>query len=81
MYKQTLADTIKQHRENKGISQEKLAAKADISPRNYRRIEAGEHHPDLMTIFKLCLALDVHYSDLLERTFTDYKSEASQPQE
>ncbi len=73
MYLEVLATTIRAHREKLGISQEKLAAKADISPRNYRRIESGAHQPDLETIYKICVAIDVHYVDIIEASFQDYK--------
>lgn len=72
MYIETLGSVIKAKREQRGLSQEKFCAMADLSVRNYRRIEAGTREPDLTTIYKITLALGVHYSDLLEASFIEF---------
>lgn len=69
MYIETLGRVIKAQREQCGLSQEQCCAIADLSVRNYRRIEAGTRQPDLTTIYKLARAFGVHYSDLLESSF------------
>ena len=55
------------------ISQEKLAALADISGRNYQRTEAGDSLPELLTLFKICTALNLHYSDVIEPVFINFQ--------
>lgn len=63
--KQTLAANIKTYRIKSGLSQDKLASKADISTRYYQDIEAGNKQPSIDTLFKLAKALDVDFSVLL----------------
>ncbi len=71
-FKHQIAQTIKEKRENSQLSQDKLAAKADISTRFYRSIEAGDYNPSIHTIYKLAKALDIHYTELLESSWNEW---------
>ncbi|MGH1540722.1 MAG: helix-turn-helix domain-containing protein [Arenicella sp.] len=64
--KQIIADIIKTQRKNKGLSQDKIAAKANLSTRYYRSVELGEKMPSITTAFKISKALNMHYTDILE---------------
>ena len=72
--KETLAATIKAKRLEKGLSQDKLAARADISTRHYQDIEAGAKQPTVDTIFKLAQALDENYTALLDPVWQEWKA-------
>lgn len=47
------------------MSQQRLAAKADLSLRTLSRIEADETQPNLATVYRLASALGVPFTDLL----------------
>ncbi|MFT7559083.1 MAG: transcriptional regulator with XRE-family HTH domain [Flavobacteriales bacterium] len=70
--KDQLAATIKAQRLEKGLSQDKLSAKADISTRYYQDIEAGEKQPTVDTIFKLANALGESYTVLLGPVWSEW---------
>lgn len=52
-------------REEKAISQQRLAEIADISRTGLRHIESGETSPTLFTLLKICKALNVELSAIL----------------
>lgn len=57
---------IKQFREKKGLSQEKLARLADVSNNTIVNIESGKQtNPTIETISKIAKALDVAIEELL----------------
>jgi uncharacterized Tic20 family protein len=49
----------------KGITQEELAAKTDISVRTFQRIESGEVDPRAFTLQSIATALEVDYEVLV----------------
>lgn len=57
---------LKELRTVRKLSQEQLAAKADISSKYTSRIEMGQHFPSIYTIKKLADALHVELKDLFE---------------
>ncbi len=57
--------SIKRHREQKRISQEKLAELADIHTSYIGQIERGFRYPSLKVLFKIADALNVKLADLL----------------
>ncbi|TDB67421.1 helix-turn-helix domain-containing protein [Arundinibacter roseus] len=59
---------IKELRLKKGITQEDLAAKTDISVRTIQRIESGEVDPRAYTLQSIAAALDVAYEVLIYST-------------
>ena len=63
----TVGKVIKRAREEKGVSQEVLSGFADIGRTHLSAIERGERKPTLETFFKICEALDIKPSVLMER--------------
>jgi transcriptional regulator with XRE-family HTH domain len=59
-------DQLKRMRLDKGLSQAKLAARADIDPSTVNQIERGAREASPATLRKLANALDVGIADLLE---------------
>jgi len=59
-------DQLKRMRLEKGLSQAKLAAHADIDPSTVNQIERGAREASPATLRKLANALDVGIADLLE---------------
>jgi transcriptional regulator with XRE-family HTH domain len=57
---------IKQLRKAKGLTQEALADKADLSLGYIARLEIGRHDPSLSTLIKIAKALRVKVGELLE---------------
>ena len=56
---------IKDLRLKKGLTQEELADKTDISVRTIQRIENGEVDPRLYTLQSIALALEIDYAELV----------------
>lgn len=75
--KENLSNKLKNLRIESGLSQEKLAAKADISPRYYQRIESKISKPSIDTIFKISDALGIEYTEILNPIWLDWKSNKS----
>ncbi len=59
-------DQLKMLRREKGLSQAKLAALADIDPSTVNQIERGAREASAATLRKLAQALDVTLAELLE---------------
>ncbi len=58
-------DRIREVRENKGLSQDRLAIEADIPKNQVGRIERHEINTTLLTLYKIAKALDVELRDLI----------------
>jgi transcriptional regulator with XRE-family HTH domain len=58
-------ETLREHRQRAGLSQEKLAAKAGIDRTYVGGAERGERNVALVNIVRLAEALDVSAADLL----------------
>lgn len=56
---------IKEIREIKGISQQDLASTCDFEKANMSRIEAGRTNFTISTLYKICQALEITLSDLV----------------
>lgn len=63
--KKILSENLKKYRQTNRISQEELAARAELSTRGYGKIERGEVHPSLETLDKLARATGLSQSYLL----------------
>lgn len=63
----TTGELIKELRIKKGMTQEELAAKTDISVRTIQRIEHGEVDPRAYTLQTIAAALDIEF-ELLNNT-------------
>jgi len=64
--KQIIADTIRAERKKAGLTQDQLASEMDMSTRFYQTLEAGSKKPGLLTLFKLCKALKINYTVILD---------------
>jgi len=71
--KKVITKIIKAEREKAGLTQDRLAEAANISSRFLQMIESGTKQPSLLTLFKLCDALGLHYSAILDEIWTDWK--------
>ena len=60
-----LGDAIRQHRVKAGLSQEKLAEKADLHPVYIGKIERGEQWISLHALLRVANAVGVKASDLI----------------
>ena len=63
--KKILSENLKKYRQANRISQEELAARAELSTRGYGKIERGEVHPSLETLDKLARATGLSQSFFL----------------
>jgi ribosome-binding protein aMBF1 (putative translation factor) len=63
--KEQIAERMKSLREERGLSQIKLSAIADLTPATVNRVEKGVVLADAITIRKLARALDVSLAELL----------------
>jgi transcriptional regulator with XRE-family HTH domain len=61
----TLGDSIRKHRDEIGMSQEKLAEKADLHPVYVGKVERGEQWISLHALLRVAKALGVKVSDLV----------------
>ncbi|OGY09141.1 MAG: hypothetical protein A2782_03185 [Candidatus Blackburnbacteria bacterium RIFCSPHIGHO2_01_FULL_43_15b] len=63
--KQTIGETIKKYRQERGISQDKLSKLADVAFHTVVKIESGDTpNPTIDTIKKISAALGVSIDDL-----------------
>ena len=60
-----LSRAIKRLRAERGLTQEALARRADISHGYVARLEIGRHDPKLSTLLKIAKALGTPIADLL----------------
>jgi len=64
----TIGKNIKQYRQNKGLSQDKLSKLADLSLNTVVKIELDESpNPTIETIQKIAKVLEVSVDDLLKK--------------
>ncbi|MGM0588572.1 MAG: helix-turn-helix domain-containing protein [Bacteroidota bacterium] len=69
-----IAEKIKQIRNQKGFSQEKLAEKSNLSLRTIQRIENGKSDPRGNTIIQIADALDVSIDTFLDNQKEENRS-------
>ena len=73
--KKILSLNLKKYRKENRISQEEMAARAELSTRGYGKIERGEVQSSLDTLDKLCRATGLSQAFLLtENMEQDRKS-------
>lgn len=65
--KERIAANVRQRREERGLTQESLAAVARLHGRHLQRIESGAANVTLESLVRLAEALDVDPTDLLEK--------------
>lgn len=61
----SVGDNIRRERKAAGLTQEKLAEKADLAPRVIQKIEAGQITILISTLRRLRKVLGCRYDDLL----------------
>lgn len=61
-----LGAAIRARRVEMGLSQEALAAIAEVDRSYMGGLERGEHNPTVMTVIRVATALDVRLSSLLK---------------
>ena len=61
-----VGERIRQLRAERGISQQDLAALCDFEKSNMSRIESGKTNLTLKNMYKICRALGVRLSDLVD---------------
>lgn len=59
-----MRNVIKEHRENKGISQGKLADLCNVSRQTINAIENNKYDPSLQLAFDLARTLDIRVDEL-----------------
>ena len=64
--KKLIGRRIKELRKSKGLSQEKLAEKAETSPNYLSRMERGTENPTLDMLIKLSNALEVEMWEMFD---------------
>ena len=62
----TLGKRIKKIREEKKINQITLASRCNFEKASMSRIESGKGNPTVLTLRKICKALDVPMHDLFK---------------
>jgi transcriptional regulator with XRE-family HTH domain len=60
------AANLRRIRQERGLSQERLAHAADLNMTHVAKIERTEREPGVRTIAKLCVALGVSAADLFD---------------
>jgi transcriptional regulator with XRE-family HTH domain len=58
-------EQLRRIREERGLSQARLAGRADLDPTTVNQVETGVRTPNFRTLEKLAKALDVHVFELL----------------
>ncbi len=66
MIEEKVGQKIKQIRNEKGLSQEKLALKAEIDRTYLAGVEHGKRNPSLKSLEKIVDALDISFQELFE---------------
>jgi transcriptional regulator with XRE-family HTH domain len=64
-HRNVLGETIRSYRKNMGMSQEKLAEKADLYHNYIGELERGEKAASIDTLLKIAKALGVRVRDLV----------------
>lgn len=62
-----IGEKIKMLRIKKNMTQNELAIECDFEKASMSRIESGQSNPTIRTLYKICVALDIHIAEL----FTD----------
>ncbi|RJQ53117.1 MAG: XRE family transcriptional regulator [Nitrospiraceae bacterium] len=64
--KELIGKRIQELRKRSGLSQEKVAEKADINPHYLSRIECGKENPTLDMLIKLSNALEIEMWEMFD---------------
>ncbi|MCD7879237.1 MAG: helix-turn-helix domain-containing protein [Candidatus Gastranaerophilales bacterium] len=66
--KELLGMRIKEFREKRKLTQDKLAEIVGIDPKHLSRIENGRNYPSFETLEKILNSLDISYGDIFNYT-------------
>lgn len=72
------AAALSERREALGLTQEELAARADVSARFISFLETGRRQPSLSALLALSHGLGIGLTDLADATERHYRSSAEQ---
>ncbi len=64
--KELLGLRIKEFREKRKLTQDKLAETVGIDPKHLSRIENGRNYPSFETLEKILESLDISYEDIFQ---------------
>lgn len=70
---ETVGRVIAHFRKRRGVSQEVLSGLADIGRSHLSAIERGERKPTLETFYRICCALDVSMSTVIQKLEEELK--------
>ncbi len=65
-YLQLIGNNIRKRRSVKGVSQQELADNSDVAKSTIQRIENGEMNPSVLTLLKICIALEIELPELIK---------------
>ena len=74
MITEEIGKRIKEIRSEKGISQEKLALKAELDRTYVAGVENGKRNPSIKSLEKIINALDINFGCFLKICNVDYES-------
>ena len=63
--RECIAHNVRSYRSSRGLTQEKLALDAGLSPRHLQKIEAAELNVTIDSFVKMASALKVNLNDIL----------------
>lgn len=72
--KELLGKRIKELRKQKGFTQDYLAEKLKIEPRQLSKLETGKHYPSFETILSLLETFDITFEELVSYTHLEDKT-------
>jgi len=70
---------VRRWREEKGLTQEALAERADLDPTYISGIERGMRNPSVLSVVRIAKALGITTSQLMERVDDDNNGSNSEP--
>ena len=74
--KEQFGNLIRDGREKKGLSQEQLAERCNVTDKCISNIELGKSDPKLSTAIKICHVLEIDIAILKEITYVENGGEA-----
>ncbi len=66
-YQKIIGDNIRRHRKAAGLSQEKLAEKADLHPVYFGQVERGEQTVSVHALNRIAKAIKIKLSNVILR--------------
>ena len=76
--KELLGQRIKELRKERGYTQDFLAEKLNIEPRQLSKLETGKHYPSFETIVALLSTFDLKFEELIDFDHLDLTKDLKQ---